>query len=200
MRRVSPAGYAALAGMRTPQSVSVARLVVVLAVALSGCGSPPDSSTNSPPAPGTAPQQANQPRTKLVAWAPNFGPISQDAPPGQRWYQQVQDQQCTNLLGLVGEADSGAVDLDKSLYGGLANACKGSWDKARAALNKIDPEDLVDQDGHPDCLMRTTFDTLKRLVDAHESEPDVIVRISGRAAPTCQPPPGTLAGPGDHAS
>jgi hypothetical protein len=197
---VSGVGRSALSDMNISRARCAGLLATLLTVSLSGCGPRADSSADTPPAPGAAAPAANQPGTKLVAWAPNFGPISQNAPPGHRWYQQVQQQQCSDLLDLVGGVGGGASDLEKDLYGGLADACVGRWAEARSALNRVDPDDLVDGEGNPDCLERATFDTLARLVDAHESEPDATVRISGRAEPTCQPPPGALAGPDELTS
>jgi hypothetical protein len=202
-----PAPPSSMKSLTRTNSIALAGLL--LAVVLAGCGSPADPSTDSPPAPGAqqpgaqqpdaqqaGPQQtgaeqskAKQPPTKLVGWAPNFGPISKTAPPSHRWYQQVQDRDCTALLTLIDSPGQGATEQDVNLYGGLAKACKGRWDEAIADLSKLKRDELVDDQGKADCLMQTTFDTLTRLVEAHRSEPGVVVRISGSAAPTCQPPP-----------
>jgi hypothetical protein len=98
--------------------------------------------------------------------------------------------QCSRLLAVIDREGHESEPLEQNLYGGVAQACIGRWRAARRALDSIEAEQFTD-----DCLMKSTYDTLRRLVEAHESDPDAIVRISGTAAPKCQPPPDQLAGP-----
>lgn len=166
---------------------------VALAIALASCGHVP-SGPGSPGQAPPAPDHAGQPPAR-VAWAPRFGPINKASPPQHRWYQFVQDRDCGGLLTEVRTATD-ATDTDKHLYGGLAKACTGSWAGARDDLANLDPGtfiDPIDPEGKlVDCLMLSAYQTLKRLVDAHDVAPARTIEIGDPATADCELPPGEL--------
>jgi len=188
------------------QRVPAAGAALALSVTLVGCDVTADRST--PSGGGGAPAAGAEPvapkKTVKVAWAPDFGPINKAAPPGHRWYDMVRTRECTKLLNEATPAGADQDDVTLHLYRGLAEACRGEWTKAKSDLRQINPanaddpraaipnDELTDA---TDCLMLSTLETLQRLVEAHESGPDVVVQIGGTAAPTCQPPPGELEQP-----
>ena len=176
-----------------PRAAAWMFVPVALAIALAGCR----DAQSGPSAPGQAPPapaRAGQPPER-VAWAPGFGPINQASPPQHRWYQYVQDRDCGGLLAEVRTATD-ATDTDKHLYGGLAKACTGAWAGARNDLANLDPGtfiDPIDPEGKlVDCLMLSAYQTLKRLVDAHDSAPERAIEIGEPATADCQPPAGEL--------
>jgi len=176
-----------------PRTAAWVFVSVALALAFAGCKNVP-SGPGSPGQAPPAPERAGQPPTR-VAWAPGFGPINQASPPQHRWYQYVQDRDCDGLLAEVNTATD-ATDTDKRLYGGLAKACTGAWAGAREDLANLDPGtfiDPIDPEGKlADCLMLSAYKTLKRLVEAHDSEPERAIEIGEPATADCEPPPGEL--------
>jgi hypothetical protein len=175
----------------------VATVAAVCALALIGCG--PSRHSGSPPAaPEPGPVAPAPPKSLKVAWAPNFGPVSQDQPPMHRWYEMVRTRNCRDLMSAASSPQAAEGEVVYHIYHGLAAACLNQWNQAGADLRTLsadgNPVNAIapDDNGTRDCFLLSSLLTLQRLVQAHETAGGATIEIEGGAAATCQPPAGAL--------
>jgi hypothetical protein len=176
--------------------IAVATVVAACALALIGCG--PSRHSGSPPAApepgGVAPAP---PKSLKVAWAPNFGPVSQNQPPMHRWYEMVRTRSCSELMSAARSPQAAEGEVVYHIYHGLAAACLNQWNQAGADMAALNADhNLINaietDDGTRDCFLLSSLLTLQRLVQAHETAGDATIEIEGPAEATCHPPAGAL--------
>jgi hypothetical protein len=181
---------------------AITTVATACALTLVACGS--GQRSGNPPAPqNPAPQQPGaaapaQPRSIKVAWAPDFGPVSQSQPPMRRWYEMVRTGKCGELQSAARSPQAAEGAVVYHIYHGLAAACLKQWNQAATDLKALNasgsPVNAIvpDENGTRDCFLLSSLQALQRLVQAHESAADATIEIEGRAQANCQPPAGAL--------
>lgn len=140
---------------------------------------PTRTATRSP----TPTQTATGPVKNLIAWILSLGPGSPTGPAESVPYERVRQTQCDAVSKRLGELDAAAARL----YGGAASACLAAfqnrqelWTDAERAYASIAPSGLS-------CFDIVAYGLLKRLVVAHQVNPEgeFEVTMANAESPPC---------------
>jgi len=138
-------------------------------------GQDPEADTTVGPGSSVRLEVADEPApaANVIAWILALPPDAPPGPPEFQGYQHLLDGTCQLLADGVATEDHDLQGLDEEtggLYGGLAAACLAAfhgqpdrWADADAVFDGLGPPD--------GCVNVAAYDLLRRLVEAHRSNP-----------------------------
>ncbi|HEX6921235.1 MAG TPA: IPT/TIG domain-containing protein [Actinomycetes bacterium] len=142
------------------------------------------TSTSPSPTPTTTTKKKK--KKNVIAWVLSLGPGAPEGPPEFTAYRELQQLHCSKVFDRVGELKKPAV----TLYTGAAQACLAAfsgrsnlWARAAKAYDEVSG-----RSGELTCMDRAALALLKRLVTAHEADPEAVFEKapgSASKAPPC---------------